>query len=198
MRVTAKSPFAARATWTVRPVRDGVAGHELRHHPVGDVVQFEAVRIADDQNEPERDPEQRRGQRLREALAKQGRYSRREEYQKRNLVSKRAEFVGRQSPDRAAAVSRDKDQDRDRYPDQEKPQEAPAHVDCSLGIAGTIDAKPAKGDKKPYPPTPNSARLARLIKSSGGDADEDISAGGVHVALDVVNVATSAYRMTSK
>src|SRR6202034_3941975 len=61
---------------------------------------------------------------------------------------------------------------------QEKPQEAPAHVDRSLGIVGTIDAKPAKGDKKPYPPTPNSARLARLIESSGGDADEDISACG--------------------
>jgi hypothetical protein len=39
---------------------------------------------------------------------------------------------------------RDDDQDRDHNPDQEKPQEAPAHVDCSLGIAGTIEAKPAK------------------------------------------------------
>ena len=38
------------------PVRNDVAGHELGHHPVGDLGQFVPIRIADHQEEADYDP----------------------------------------------------------------------------------------------------------------------------------------------
>ena len=72
-------------------VGDDVAGHELRHHPVGDIAQLEPVGVADHQDEAEHDPDEHGGERLRETLAEQRQRRAAEKHQQRDLVGERAE-----------------------------------------------------------------------------------------------------------
>ena len=59
-RSMAKSPPLVRATSTVRPCEIDVAGHKIGQHPVGDIVELEAVGVADHEQRARRRPRARR------------------------------------------------------------------------------------------------------------------------------------------
>ena len=115
-----------------------MAGNEFRENPVGDVAEFEAIGIADHQDQAEHDPEQRRGDGLREALAEHGDERAAKEHQKRDLVGNRSEVGALQRADPARAVLGDKDQYRDQNADQTNPQQPLAHAAHPLRPRGRI------------------------------------------------------------
>ena len=98
-----------------------MAGRELRHHAVGDVVQFEPVGIADDQNQREHHPKQRRGQRLRETFAKQHQRNSARDHEDDDLLRQRSEVEFRKSSAILGAAG-DDDDERDQHHPQKKRQ----------------------------------------------------------------------------
>jgi hypothetical protein len=122
-------PATAAADLDAAAVRHDVAGHQHDEHAIGDVMQLEAIRIADHQDEPDHDPKQRRGHRLGEAPVEHGQHRAAEEHQDQNLVGQRAEIAGRERADRALAVLRQDDENGDQQADQQKQQDAIAHGD---------------------------------------------------------------------
>ena len=86
-----------------------MAGHQLGHDAVGDVVQFVTIGVADDQNQREHDPEQRCGQRLHETSAEHDEHAGADKDQERDLVNKPNKIAARQPAERSFAAADDED-----------------------------------------------------------------------------------------
>ena len=99
----------------------GMAGRELRHQAVGDVVQFEPVGITSDQNQREHHPKQRRGHGLRETLAKQHQRHGARDDEDDDLLRQRSEVEFRKLSATPGAAGDDQDE-RDQHHPQKKRQ----------------------------------------------------------------------------
>ena len=107
----------------------GAAGHQLGHHALADAAQLAAIGVDEHQHEADHDPEQRRFERCRKAFSEQHQHCAADEHHKRQVVGQRAPVIGRKAGDRVLAVARDDDDERERNPDQQHPEQTAAHGD---------------------------------------------------------------------
>ena len=84
---------AAAHDFDVAAVAGDVARHQFGDHAVADIAQFEAVAVADHQQQAEHGPEQHGLQRLRQPFAEQREHQSAGENHQRELERERADVV---------------------------------------------------------------------------------------------------------
>ena len=125
--VMSKSPPDARATSTDASAPDHVAGNKFRHYAVGDAMQLVAVSVADQQNQRECDPQQRRGEGLCKTLTEHDQHGAADKHQQHGPINQRGEIAGGQPADIAFAMARNENDESNREADQQNRQQALTH-----------------------------------------------------------------------
>ena len=96
-----------------------VARHQFRDHAVGDVAQFEAVGVADHQQQADHRPEQDRFQRLRQPFAEKHEHQAAGKNHQRELEHQRSDVVAQQIGDGVLVVGGDQRRKRQRHAEHE-------------------------------------------------------------------------------
>jgi hypothetical protein len=105
------------------------AGHQLRHHAIGDAAELAAIGVGEHQHEAGHHPEQRGLERGRRPLAEHHQHGSADEHHQRQLVGQRSPVMDRQPGNRVVAVACDHHRQRQRNPDHQRPEQSSAHGD---------------------------------------------------------------------